>query len=358
MAKSTINTPITMEELLASSNKKVISVSRGQEVEGTVISITDQEVTLEIGAKSEGVLPKKDLPQDLKLGDKIKAYVVLPENESGQTVLSLNFSQTRTVRKGRGIPWDRYKGAQRERIKFNGKILEFNKGGVIIETDGVRGFLPNSQIGFDIINKSTQDLLGQNVSFLINEVDEGANKLIFTQKGLASQDAKEAYKDLKRGDKIKAKVSVILPFGMILETDQKLKGIVLPSESSWEMVSDLTTLFKVGQEVEAICLGVDEELGRVNFSIKQNSEDPFVKLAEDYPADEVVKAEVLNVTDTGVTFALKDKLEGFLPASKIPADTKYSVGDQVTLLVDSVDTQKRKVNLAPFVTSTAGLIYK
>ena len=104
--------------------------------------------------------------------------------------------------------------------------------------------------------------------------------------------------------------------------------------------------------------GIDEELGRLNLSIKQLSEDPFAKLAEKYPADEVVKGEIISVSGLGVIVKLEDGTEGLLPAPKMDVNTTYEVSKSITLLVDNVDTARRKINLAPFVTSTAGLIYK
>ena len=109
--------------------------------------------------------------------------------------------------------------------------------------------------------------------------------------------------------------------------------------------------------IEALVLGVDEDLGRLNLSIKQLNEDPFVKLAQIYPTDEVVKGEVTNVSDAGVVVALEGA-EGFLPSSKMDQDTTYEIGKSQSFLVDGLDTQKRRITLAPFRTSTEGLIYK
>ena len=242
--------------------------------------------------------------------------------------------------------------------KLSGTVIEINKGGLIVESEGVRGFLPNSQTGYEVLNKnvsSAQELIGQAVNFLVTEVDEGSNKLIFSQKGLTDDSIKTGLKNFKRGDKFAGIVASVLPFGVVIEKDD-VRGLVLISEVSWERTEDLSN-FSQNQEVETLVLGGDEELGKLNLSIKQLSEDPFLKMAEKYPTDEVVKGEIIGVTDVGVAVALEEA-EGLLPASKMDPDTKYEVGKSVNFLVDGIDVSRRKVNLAPFVTSTAGLIYK
>lgn len=376
MAKNISSKNLIMEELLASSTK-VINLRRGQEVEGGIVAINNSELILDLGAKSEGVIPKKEFPssgiENLKIGDKVKAFVIFSENENGQIVLSLHQVQPKTGRRGREINWARFKNAQRGGTKLSGTITEINKGGLMVEVDGVRGFLPNSLSGFEILGKnisSQQELVGQTVHFLISEIDENTNKLIFTQKSLTDNSVKVSLRNFKKGDKFKGKVSAILPFGFVLaipalpdrqaggsQENQLVRGLVLISEVAWERTEDLSA-FSNGQEVEALVLGADEDLGRLNLSIKQLSDDPFAKLAEKFPADEAVRGEVVSQTEAGVIFKFKDGVEGLLPSSRMNPGQTYEAGASMQMLVDSIDVKKRRINLAPFITSTEGLIYK
>lgn len=361
---SSTNTPSNsiMEELLASQGTKITALYRGMEVEGKIVAKGDKELTLDLGSKSEGILPTRELSEaqkDLKIGDKIKVYVVLIENEYGQVVLSTSLLQTKAIsHRGRGINWDKFIQAQNQKSKLRGKVLEINKGGLIVEVEGVRGFLPNSQVGFELISKNTMDnLVGQELTVTVIEVDRSNNKLIFTQRGQVSDEIKNKLKSFTAGQEIKGKIVGILPFGLVVDC-QGVEGLVFISDVSWDKVEDLSKMFKIGQELEVKVLGADEDLGRLNLSIKQLQEDPFTKLSEKYPADEVVKGEVISVTEAGVAIKLEDGVEGFLPASKMDPDTIYQEGKSLTLLVDSIDVARRRINLAPFVTSTAGLIYK
>lgn len=353
-----------MEELLSSYPSKLNSVSRGQEVEGKVIALTSEEVILDISTKADAVLSKRELPQDqrenLKLGDKLRSYVFIPENEVGQTILTLKIVQPikNTGRGGRPVFLTKFMQAQRTETPLSGQVIEVNKGGFMVEVDSVRGFLPNSQIGIKTLNilLSRQDILGQSIEVKVIEADERENRLVFSQKGLVDKEALEKLKSFKNGDKVKGKVAAVFPFGLAINLGEVV-GLVFSSDMSWDKTADINK-FQRNQEVEVQVLGLDEALGRLNLSLKHLSEDPFQKLAEKFQPDDVVKGEVLSVSDEGITIKLDEGIEGLLPTSKIDPETTYEVGKTVTILIDTVDTQKRKINLAPMVTSTAGLIYK
>lgn len=385
-----------MEELLASqsSESKPLILHRGQEVEGEIVAINEKEITLDLGSKSEGIISTREAPNltELKIGSKLKAYVYMQENENGQTVLSWQKQAPRLDSdrgrfrdggqrggrsgRGRGPDWAKFTNALNQKTKLQGKVTEVNRGGLIVEVSGVRGFLPNSQVGFELLSKSgagplrlasgeagMDNLIGQDLTVTVIEIDADNNKLIFSERGQVSSDTMALLKKFKNGQKVAGKIVAILPFGLVMSVkDEKgigtVEGLVFISDVAWEKIDDLQAKFSVGQELEVVVASLDEELGRLNLSIKHLSEDPFAKLAEKYPIDEVVKGTVSEVSDKGVIIQLEDGMEGFLPAGKISPDTVYEAGKTVTALVDSVDAQKRKILLAPLVTSTAGLIYK
>lgn len=358
-----------MEKLLASQTKQLTTLHRGQEVEGEVVSITDKEVILDLGAKSEGVISTREIPaatlSGLKIGSKLKAYVNLTENESGQVVLSsspaMKMEGMKTSSRGsKSINWSKFISAQNYKSKLQGKVLEINKGGLIVEVGGVRGFLPNSQVGFELMSKAGNGLdrmIGENLTVTVIEVDQDNNKLIFSQRGAISDEVKNKLANFQKDQVTKGKIIAVLPFGLVVDV-AGTEGLVFISDVSWDRVDDLSQLFSTGQEAEVKVLGLDEELGRLNLSIKQLTQDPFTKIAEKFPVDEVVKGEITGASEAGVFIKLADGVEGLLPSSKIKQGTSYEPGQSMTFLVDSVDSHKRRINLAPFVTSTEGLIYK
>jgi len=348
---------LTMADLLAKSNFKPLS--RGEEAEGTVVAILKTDIILDLGSKSEGVLSKKDLTpsqaQNLEIGSKITATVVYPENESGQVVLGFikptNYKGFPTNPK-----FTKFEQALRNNQVITGKGVEVNKGGLIVEVGGVRGFLPSSQVALSQAS-NLDGLIDKDIVLTVIEVDANQNRLIFSQKTTVSDETKDKLSKLKVGDKVNGKVAAVLQFGVFASLEDGVEGLVHISEISWEKVEDPSTLYKVGDEIEAIVVSIDSGTGKVNLSIKQLSKDPFTQKAKDLQPDDVVKGTVTKVSSAGVFVELDNGLEGLLHTSKIEP-TDYPIGKTLTLLVDSVDSQKRRVNVVPFVTSTKDLIYK
>lgn len=354
-----------MEELLSSLSTKSINLQFGQEIEGKVVAVTDREIVLDFGTKSEGILPKKELhSKEIKLGDLLKVFVSQAENESGQVTVGMQKPVIeRTPRFDRGFKdhkqdWAKFIQAKNQNSQLKGTVIEVNKGGLILEVDGVRGFLPGSQIGIDALGKTTKsrDIAGQELIVTVIEIDSNNNRLIFSQKGQANEELQTKLKGIKQGSKVKGQVLAVYPFGVLVGFEDNI-GIIFPQDASWEKVEDLTTIFQVGIEVEAVVAGIESDYGRINLSTKALKEDPFTKIAEKFQTDDVISAVVEAVASTGVSFILADGVEGFMPSGKM-AGTNYEVGQKIQVLVDSVDINKRKVTLAPFITSTTDLIYK
>lgn len=347
-----------MADLLAKQEKTSFNITRGQELTGEVITITPQEIILDLGTKAEGVLPKRDLGEELKnlkVGDKLQVFVVIPENESGQVVLAAR----RVSDQGgpQGAKWDKFFIAQKEGKSLLGKGIEINRGGLIVEVGGIRGFLPSSQVSLSQA-ENLEELIGKDVNVTIIEADPSQNRLIFSQKTKVTDEIKENLNKLSIGDKVKGKVAAVLPFGIFVTLDNGVEGLVHVSEIAWEKVDDPAKYFKLGMEVEALVISIDPNTNRVNLSVKQLQDDPFLEISKKYSADDVVKGTVSKVTSNGVGVSLEGGAEGLIPTSKIEQGTEYQVGQEIQCLVDSVDITKRRIYLAPLLTSTKGLIYK
>lgn len=350
-----------MADLLAKQDNKqetTLKLERGQEVEGDVVLITSSEVVLDLGGKSEGVLSFKEFPEDqqekLKVGDKVKAYVVRAENESGQVVLELY--KTSTSKKGSNPRLDKFIAAKNRNQVLIGKGMEVNRGGLVVEVDRTRGFLPSSLVSLSQA-ANLEDLIDKEIQVTVVEVDPSQNRLILAQKTSVSEETKEKVSKIKAGEKLEGEISGVLSFGVIVKFEDGVEGLAHVSELSWDKVEDPSTLFKVGDKVSAQVISTDPALGRVNLSLKQLASDPFKEKAKDFHSDDIVKATVTKVTSQGIMLDVEG-LEGFIPSAKLEADETYEIGKSFNCLVDSVDEQKRRINLAPFITSTKDLIYK
>lgn len=347
-----------MADLLAKQDTALTFLTRGQEVDGTVVAINDNEITLDLGTKAEGVIYRKDLTEDqekdLKIGAKVKAFVIIPENESGQALLTI---QKAGGRVSGGPKWLKFEQAIGKETTFIGRGIEVNKGGLIIEANGVRGFLPSSQVALAQA-ANLEEMVGKDIEVTVIEVEPTQNRLIFSQKSKVNDKTKEVIGKLKVGDKVKGKVAAVLQFGIFVTLEEGVEGLVHVSEISWERSDSAAEAYKVGDEVEAIVISTDVNTGRVNLSIRNLTTDPFADVTKDFQPDDVIKGKVSKVNSQGVYIELKGGIEGFVPASKLDAGTDYEAGASYNFLVDNVDSNKRRINLAPFLTSMDGLIYK
>ncbi len=359
---STNFTPSSKMDQLFSTLSRSVRLIKGDQVTGEVIKITSQEIIIDLEGKSEGVIPKKDLDQkiyqDIKVGDTITAYIVIPEAYSGQTILSLNNESTQKTSRGKKSPflskkWSQLKGAMRSNAKLSGEVLEQNKGGFVIEVEGIRGFLPSSHLSLKTIT-ATPNLVGSTITVVIIESDEDNNRLVLTTREVSSQESLDKINQFKVGDTTQAKIVGVFTFGVILDLGDGIEGVVKVSDLAWERVEDPAELFKIGDMIEAKILGIDSELCRVNLSFRELLADPFSSLAEKYQVDDVVPGVVIEVTQVGIKVSLKDGIEGFLS----PGSNKFTLGENTNFLVTGIDQKRRLVNLSPFITSTEGLIYK
>lgn len=379
---------LTMAELLAATHYNIPTLKRGQEVSGKVVLAGRQEILVDIGAKSEGVITGRELAgardviSKLAVGDPIEATVLYPENEAGQVVLSL--AKLSGARR-----WVELEEKKKSAQEIEVRAVEANRGGLICDFAGLRGFLPASQLGgpasqLASVHTKIEDLVGTGLTVRVIEVDRPSNRLIFSQKRPDKRDLGVLIKLLakvKIGDKYKGAVCAILPFGIFVELvldkvigqsgnqvsrktkkaepdaldtrkpdDQaKLEGLVHISEISWEKVDDPTGLFKVGDEVEVMVIAKDMTAGRLNLSIKQLLPDPFAKASEKYSKDQKVKGKVARVTPYGVFVSLDAGIEGLVHISKIGPNVVYNAGEEIECEIEAIDTTSRKISLVPVI---------
>lgn len=361
-------------DLFAATSSRVPALRRNQEVSGKIVSVSPQEVLVDIGAKSEGIIAgreldlARDILENLSVGDTLAATVLYPENDAGQVVLSLKKLSDE-------IRWKELEESRENQDDINVSVLEVNRGGVICDFRGIRGFLPASQLLEAPLR--LDELIGKNLSARVIEVDKGGNRLILSQKSPEKKDIKELSKllsKIKIGETISGLVSAVLPFGIFVEINvsqvpkvpevskanktsdasdaprtPKLEGLVHISEISWEKVEDPARYFKVGDKVDVIVIAKEESTGRLNLSIKQLVEDPFLKISEDYTHDKEVKGTVSRVTPYGVIVELSKGIDGLIHISKIPPNENFEVGQSIQCSVEAVDTKARKISLVPIV---------
>lgn len=336
-------TPQTMEELLASSDFQFKAVKRGSVVEGTVLSVNPIEVLVDIGGKSEGVISGRELGEEsrtLESGEKILAYVMQSEDESGRTILSIK--RAGGERRWRELQDDFAKGTP---VEVRG--IETNRGGLVVDLDGVRGFIPSSQL--DSSNSGSQGI-GKKFSAKMIEFDRKANRLILSQRSMTQEANRKKFEEaagkFKAGETLSGKVSGVMPYGLFVNIAEGIEGLVHISEVSWERVNNLPDLYKIGDEVTVKVLNVDPSAGRINLSLKALQGDPWKDKASTLKVGDKVKGEIIKSTQFGVFVQLQQGVDGLIHSSKIPAymvDIKS--GQKLDLVIESLNPEQRRIGL-------------
>lgn len=352
--------PTTMEELLAMTGYQLKAPKRGDVVGGVITDVNKHMVLVDIGAKTEGMVVDQeyeatmDLISDLHVGDKVSVYVISPENDRGQILLSLK--RAATDRK-----WEQFTEFMETGKVVAVKGLEINRGGMIVAVDTLRGFVPSSQFGKEYLGKM-EKLLNRDFDVKVIEVDKIKNRLIFSEREVseaqAIQNRNRALDVIKVGDIYEGVVSGIMPFGAFVtvtvplegekEKIGQVEGLVHISEISWEKVNDPNDYFTQGDRVKVKVLGIDN--GKLNLSVKQLTDDPWKNILKKYEVGTTVKGRVTRVEPFGVFVTLEPGVDGLIHISKIDAGHEPEVGKEIDVIVDSVDVDNRRMSLGVVLT--------
>ncbi|MBI3985087.1 MAG: 30S ribosomal protein S1 [Candidatus Levybacteria bacterium] len=336
-----------MADLLKSVKTNFVSPHKGDVLEGTVNKLTSGEILIDIGAKSLAVVLEKDkrilksLLTSLKTGDKVTVSVLNPESDFGNPVVSLRrFNDDRI--------WVKLESLQKAKEVIEVTVDEITKGGFLVSSSaGISGFLPNSQVSF----LDSSIALGKHIPVCVIELSRPLRKIIFSQKAtVKNEDFAKLVKGFSRGQKVKATISNIAPFGIFallaLSDSQKIEGFVHISEVSWEKLETVPASFKPGDEIEAEVLGIDREAKRVNLSLKRLTQNPFEQKLKEFTTDKKVTGIVGKVLSSGVIVDLGQGIQGFIKKEKIPPTMSFSQGEVLEATVLEVDRNQRVV-LAP-----------
>lgn len=353
--------PQTMAELLALAESKMVIPKKGDTVEGTVTSIGKKSLTVDIGAKTEGIVADKefdmasDFVTDLKVGNKIEAIVVSAENDQGQVILSLRKAASDSR-------WEFFQEAYENETVLEAKGLEVNKGGLIVSVNGTRGFVPSSQFGKDLVGTFSK-LKGETIKVRVIEVDQEKNRLIFSERHVSEAEElankAEALDSVENGAIYEGVVSGVMHFGLFVTVEVPVEGtaavghvegLVHISEISWEKVTHPKEFHKVGDRIKVRVLGVDEKTGKLNLSIKQLTDDPWKVIADKYQVGTTVEGTVSRVEPFGVFVNVEQGIDGLIHSSKLEEGHSLKKGDQVTVNVESVDPEQRRMSLSLVLT--------
>jgi small subunit ribosomal protein S1 len=360
--------PTTMEELLSEQSGEIRSLKHGDVVEGNVVRIDKDEILVDIGAKSEGVVSNRELygrnaeaqPQ-LNIGDTVLVYVLQPESNEGHAVLSLR--RAGLERKWRAMQEQLEAGAIIE-----APVIDHNKGGLIVDC-GIRGFVPISQIvdfprrpqndqprdAAQEIAEKLMPFVGRKLRLKILEVNRKANRLILSEKVALYEERREKrdelFSSLQVGQKVTGTVRSIAPFGVFIDLGG-IDGLVHKSELSWNKVNNPEAGYHVGEEVEAEVIDINHERGRISLSIRRLQPDPWHSTVADFKVGDVIDGTVTKLVNFGAFVRVRDGLEGLIHISELshqrvahPGDVVHE-GQNLKLKIISLDSERHRLGLS------------
>ena len=352
-----------MASLLEAEGVNIDFPRQGEIRQGIIASISKDQILVSVGTKSEGVITGKELEaipeedlKDLEVGKEISVYIINPEDSNGNLVLS--YMQAREEEN-----WKKAEELMANKTPFESKVVHYNKGGLIVALDGLRGFVPASQISMSRKAAMTGDtpeqrygkMVGSPITCCVMEVDRERRRLIFSERA-ASNETRETVKEriienLQEGEIRKGRVTSLADFGAFVNINGA-DGLVHLSEVSWDHIKNPAEVLKVGDEVNVKVISVDKDKKRIGLSIRQTQEDPWGDRMAKYKVGELLTAEITRLTKFGAFAKLEDDLEGLIHISEISekriehAKEVLKEGDKVTVRVIKIDPEAHRIGLS------------
>lgn len=344
---------ITMDELLASQD--IHQLEAGDVVEGSVASVKKHEVWIDLGANGVGIVVRREIGhgQNLEVGQNVTVSVIDPELDEGYALLSM-----RRAAKDRG--WDEVR-----QLFEAGKIVDVtpydaNRGGLLVELEGVRGFLPVSQLAAghyprvagadkDEILQKLNALIGKPIAVRILDVNRKDNKLIFSEKEAVKDVTADRFSKLNVGDTVEGVVTGVIDFGAFVNVDG-IEGLIHISEISWERVEDPRDYVKVGDKVKAKIIAIDKD--RLSLSLKQTTEDPWLKEVKEFKKGDTVEGKITRITPFGAFVQLSPAVEALVHVSEMSDDEAidpqqiFKLNEKKRFKVLDIDIDARKIALS------------
>ncbi len=336
-------------ELLALYEETMGSLSEGEIVHGTVLSVGEKDVLVDIGFKSEGVINASEFPDlsQVKPGDKIDVYLERMENDDGLVVLSKQRADFLRV-------WNRIKDAFDDQQIVEGKLVRRIKGGVVVDLFGVDAFLPGSQVALRRV-PNLDDLIGQTLQFKVIKLNKRRRNIVVSRRVVLEEDRAvkrtKLITELEKGQIREGQVKNITDFGAFVDLGG-IDGLLHITDMSWGRVSHPSEVVQIGQTIQVKVLEFDKERQRISLGLKQLTPYPWEEVTRKYPVNTRVKGRVVSITDYGAFVELEKGVEGLIHVSEMSwtrhvrhPGKMLAVGDMVDAVVLKVDPENEKISL-------------
>ncbi|WP_407651683.1 30S ribosomal protein S1 [Actinoplanes sandaracinus] len=352
--KVTVDDLGSEEAFLAAIDETIKYFNDGDIVEGTVVKVDRDEVLLDIGYKTEGVIPSRELSikhdvdpaEVVSVGDHIEALVLTKEDKEGRLILSKKRAQYERA-------WGTIEKIKEDDGVVRGSVIEVVKGGLILDI-GLRGFLPASLVEMRRV-RDLQPYVGRELEAKIIELDKNRNNVVLSRRAWLEQTQSEVRTEflnkLQKGQVRKGVVSSIVNFGAFVDLGG-VDGLVHVSELSWKHIDHPSEVVEVGQEVEVEVLDVDLDRERVSLSLKATQEDPWRQFARTHAINQIVPGKVTKLVPFGAFVRVDDGIEGLVHISELAErhvelpEQVVQVGSDVLVKVIDIDLERRRISLS------------
>ena len=364
MANTTENAPraLTMRDFFKEENGEIVPIDEsvlidfkdGDIVEGDVVVIDKDEVLVDIGYKSEGLIPSNELsirkgvdPQEIvELGQHIEALVLQKEDADGRLILSAKRAAFEKA-------WQRIEEAHQDQRTVEGPVIEVVKGGLIIDI-GLRGFLPASLVDIRRV-RNLDSFMGQRLECKVIELNRSRNNVVLSRRAVLEEERKEErhriLTTLQEGDIVTGTISNLVDFGAFVDLEG-IDGLIHISELSWNHVDHPSEVVEVGEEVQVKVLEVDRDRERISLGLKQTRKDPWQEIVERVNIGEMIKGRVTKLVSFGAFVEVAEGVEGLIHISELAdhhvetPDEIVRSGDEVEARIIDVDAKRRRLSLS------------
>ncbi len=341
-------------ELVPDYDSTFPTINEGEVVHGTVVRVDKDEVLVDIGYKSEGVIPVSELsirrnvnPADeVSVGEEIDALVMTKEDAEGRLLLSKKRARFE-------LAWKAIEGAAESGVAVTGRVIEVVKGGLILDL-GVRGFLPASLVDIRRV-QDLDEFMGTELRCKVIELNRSRNNVVLSRRAVLEDERKEmrqAILDrLNPGDVVEGTISNIVDFGAFVDLEG-MDGLIHISELSWSHVNHPSEVLEIGQNVNVKVLDIDRDRQRISLGLKQTQTDPWQQVLDHYQEDDVVEGRVTKVVTFGAFVEILPGVEGLVHISELAAHhvenprEVVSQGDPVNVLILEIDGERRRLSLS------------
>ena len=341
-------------QLIPNYDATMVSFEEGDVVTGKVVRIDKDEVLVDIGYKSEGVIPQNELSirrsidpaEEVNLGEEVDALVLTKEDQDGRLILSKKRARFERA-------WRRIEGAAESGEPVEGTVIEVVKGGLIIDL-GVRGFLPASLVDIRRV-QNLDEYLGQKIECKVIELNRSRNNVVLSRRAVLEEERKEARQQildrLERGQVVEGTISNIVDFGAFVDLDG-IDGLIHISELSWGHVNHPSEVLNIGDTVSVKVLDIDRERQRISLGLKQTQEDPWERVVRTYNVGDVLEGKVTKVVSFGAFVEIMEGVEGLVHISELaqhhvenPREV-VEPGDEVKVKILEIDEERRRLSLS------------